>query len=106
MSMTWFLFCFVTHVFEYSFDRLSRLFRFNNYPLDEKAYSVMLHAAGLSLRDFSERYCITIASGESVRRGFHRFSELFSIEKKLRRAVALDEAVVKLHGFITYVWSA
>jgi hypothetical protein len=56
------------NVFEYILDRMSRLFRFNNYLLDEKAYAVMLHAAGLSLRDISERYCVTMASKESVRR--------------------------------------
>jgi hypothetical protein len=56
------------HVLDYIMDRVSRLFRFNNYPLDERAYSVILHAAGLSLRDFSERYCIMYASRESVRR--------------------------------------
>jgi transposase-like protein len=61
-------------VLDYILDRLSRLFRFNNYPLDEKAYSVMLHIAGLSLRDLSERYHVTMASRESVRRWFHRFS--------------------------------
>jgi len=56
------------NVFEYILDRVSRLFRFNNYLLDEKAYAVMLHATGLSLRDISERYCVTMASKESVRR--------------------------------------
>jgi len=54
------------HVLDYILDRLSKLFRFNNYPLIEKAYSVMFHAAGLSLRDLSERYCVTMASRESV----------------------------------------
>jgi hypothetical protein len=54
------------YVLDYILDRLSRLFRFNNYPLDEKAYSVILHIAGLSLRDLSERYCVTMASRESV----------------------------------------
>jgi hypothetical protein len=44
------------HVLDYILDRVSRLFRFNNYPLGERAYSVILHAAGLSLRDLSERY--------------------------------------------------
>jgi len=50
------------HVLDYILDRLSRLFRFNNYPLDENAYSVMHYVAGLSLRDLSERYYITMAS--------------------------------------------
>jgi hypothetical protein len=52
------------HVLDCILDGLSRLFRFNNYPLDEKAYSVMLHVAGLSLRDLSEKYHVTMASRE------------------------------------------
>ena len=87
-------------------DRLSKLFRFNNYPLGEKAYSVMFHVAGLSFRDVSERYCVTMASRESVRRLFHRFSSIFSVDKKLRDTVAVDETVVKMHGLRAYVWSA
>jgi transposase-like protein len=94
------------YVFEYILDRISSLFKFNNYPLDEKAYSVMLYVAGLSLRDLSERYYVTMASRESVRRWFHRFSSIFSVERRFRRAVAVDETVVKLHGLRVYVWSA
>jgi hypothetical protein len=45
------------HVLDYILDRLSGLFRFNNYSLVEKAYSVMFYVAGLSLRELSERYC-------------------------------------------------
>ena len=62
MSMVWFLSCFVMYVFEYILDRISSLFKFNSYPLVEKAYSIMLYIAGLSFRDLSERYCITMAS--------------------------------------------
>jgi transposase-like protein len=54
----------------------------NNYSLVEKAYSVMFYVAGLSLRDVSERYYVTAASRESVRRWLHRFSKVFSVEKK------------------------
>jgi len=86
------------HVLEYVLDRLSNLFKFNYYPLYENAYSVMLHIAGLSLRDVSERYNVTMASRESVRKWFHRFSRIFSVEK--------DETVVKMHGLRAYVWSA
>jgi transposase-like protein len=71
--------------------------------LDEKAYSIMLHIAGLSLRDLSGRYCVTMASRESVRRRLHRFSRVFSVEKRFRRPVAVDETVVKLHGLRAYV---
>jgi len=62
MSMAWFLFYSLMHVLERILDKISRLYRFNNYPLYEKAYSIMLYIAGLSLRDISERYCITYAS--------------------------------------------
>jgi putative transposase len=43
---------------------------------------------------------------ESVRRCFHRFSKIFSVEKKFRNAVAVDETVVKTHGLRAYLWSA
>jgi len=50
------------YVLDYILDKVSRLFKFNKYSLDEKAYSIMLYVAGLSLRDLSERYCIAYAS--------------------------------------------
>ena len=50
------------YVLDYILDKVSRLFKFNKYPLDEKAYAVMLYIAGLSLRDLSERDHITYAS--------------------------------------------
>jgi len=66
----------------------------------------MLYIAGLSLRNISERYHITMDPWESIRRWLHKFSRIFSVEKMFRKAVALDETVVKLHGFRAYVWSA
>jgi len=66
------------HVFEHILE-VSGLFRFNNYPLDEKAYSVMLYAAGLSLRDVSERYCITMASWGRVLGGGSTSSQRCSL---------------------------
>jgi transposase-like protein len=74
--------------------------------LVEKAYSVLFHVVGLSLRDLSERYCVTNASRESVRRWFHRFSKIFSVERRFRNTIAVDETVVKMHGLRAYVWSA
>jgi transposase-like protein len=91
------------HVLDYILDRL---FRFNRYSLVEKAYSVLFHVVGLSLRDVSERYCVTNASRESVRRWFHKFSKIFSVEKRFRNTIAVDETVVKMHGLRAYVWSA
>jgi transposase-like protein len=85
------------HVLDYILDR---------YSLVEKAYSVLFHVVGLSLRDVSDRYCVTNASRESVRRWFHRFSKIFSVGKKFRNTIAVDETVVKMHGLRAYVWSA
>jgi transposase-like protein len=94
------------HVLDYILGRLSGLFRFNRYSLVEKAYSVLFHVVGLSLRDVSDRYCVTNASRESVRRWFHKFSKIFSVGKKFRNTIAVDETVVKMHGLRAYVWSA
>jgi transposase-like protein len=94
------------HVLDYILDRIAGLFRFNRYSLVEKAYSVLFHVVGLSLRDVSDRYCLTNASRESVRRWFHKFSKIFSVEKKFRNTIAVDETVVKMHGLRAYVWSA
>jgi len=74
--------------------------------LVEKAYYVLFHVVGLSLRDLSERYCVTNASRESVRRWFHRFSKIFSVGKKFRNTIAVDETVVKTHGLRAYLWSS
>jgi len=60
--MVRFLFYSLMYVLDYILDKVSRLFKFNKYSLDEKAYSIMLYVAGLSLRDLSERYCIAYAS--------------------------------------------
>jgi len=92
------------HVVDYILNKVSSLYEFDNYPLCEKTYTVMLYIAGLSLRDLSDRYYVTMASWrERVWRLFHRLSRTFSIEERFRRAVALDETVVKMHGFRAYV---
>jgi transposase-like protein len=49
---------------------------------------------------------LTNASRESVRRWFHRFSRLFSVGRRFRNTIAVDETVVKMHGLRAYVWSA
>jgi transposase-like protein len=63
----------------------------------------LFHVVGLSLRDLSERYSVAYASRESVRKWFHKFSKIFSVGKKFRGAVAVDETVVKLHGLRAYI---
>jgi transposase-like protein len=60
----------------------------------------------LSLRDLSERLCLTGASRESVRIWAHRSSSLFKPSKRARRLVAVDETVLKVNGQICYLWAA
>jgi transposase-like protein len=63
------------HVIDVVLDSFSNLFL-------EKIYSVSLFTAGLSLRDLSERLCLTGASRESVRIWVHRFSSLIQTIKE------------------------
>ena len=91
------------HVFDYIVDCMSRLFRFHNYSPFDKAYASLLFIAGLSLRDISERYGLTNASGESVRDWSHRLMRVFKPERRCRRIVALDETVEKVSGRIVYL---
>jgi transposase-like protein len=72
----------------------------------EDLFRLFLFTAGLSLRDLSERLCLTGASRESVRIWVHRFSSLFKPSKRARRLVAVDETVLKINGLICYLWAA
>jgi putative transposase len=94
------------HVIDVVLDSFSKLFRSHRYSPLEKLYSVILFTEGLSLRDLSERLCLTTASRESVRIWVHRSSSLFRPSKKVRRLVAVDETVLKVNGRICYLWAA
>jgi hypothetical protein len=50
------------HVIDVILDPFSNLFQSHGYSPLEKIYSVFLFIAGLSLRDLSERLCLTGAS--------------------------------------------
>jgi transposase-like protein len=97
------------HVIDAVLDSFSNLFRFHRYSPLEKLYSVFLFIAGLSflsLRDLSERLCLTGASRESVRIWVHRFSSIFRPSRRVRRLVAVDETVLKVSGQTCYLWAA
>jgi transposase-like protein len=94
------------HVIDVLLDSFTRLFRHHRYSPLEKLYSVILFISGLSLRDISERFCLTFASRESVRIWAHRSSSLFKPSKRARRLVAVDETVLKINGQICYLWAA
>jgi putative transposase len=94
------------HLIDAVLDSFADLFRSHRYSPHEKLYSVVLFIAGLSLRDLSERLCLTGASRESVRICVHRFSSLFKPSKRARRLVAVDETVLKVNGQTCYLWAA
>jgi putative transposase len=94
------------HVVDAVTEPFSNLFRSHRYSPLEKLYSVFLFTAGLSLRDLSERLCLTGASRESVRIWVHRFTSLFRPSRRARRLVAVDETVLKVNGQTCYLWAA
>jgi transposase-like protein len=94
------------HVIDAVLDSFSNLFRSHRYSPIEKIYSVFLFTAGLSLRDLSERLCLTGASRESVRIWVHRFSSLLRPFRGVRRLVAVDETILKVNGQTCYLWAA
>jgi len=49
--------------------------------------------------------CLTGASRESVRIWVHRFSSIFRPSRRVRRLVAVDEAVLKVSGQTRYLWA-
>jgi len=49
---------------------------------------------------------LTGASKESVRLWTDKFSKLYDPSKRVKRLVAVDEAVVKFNGCRCYVWAA
>jgi hypothetical protein len=72
------------HVIDVLLDSFTRLFRHHRYSPLEKLCSVILFIAGLSLRDVSERFCLTFASRESVL-GITYFHETFGNRNKIER---------------------
>jgi hypothetical protein len=91
------------HVIDALLDSFSNLFRSHRYSPLEKLYSVILFTIGLSLRDLSEKLCLTGASRESVRIWVHRFSSLFMPSRRVRRLIAIDGTVLKVNVMIVEV---
>ncbi len=94
------------YVIDVILDSFTRLFRSHRYPPIEKLYSIILFIAGLSLRDVSEKLCLTYASRDSVRIWAHRFSSLFKPSRKVRRLITVDKTVLKVNGQLYYIWAA
>jgi transposase-like protein len=94
------------HVINAVLNSFSNLFRSHRYSSLEKIYSVFLFTVVQSLRDLSERLCLTRSSRESVRMRVHRLSSLFRPSRRVKRRVAVDETVLKVKGQTCYLWAA
>ena len=71
-----------------------------------KALAILIYQAGLSYRK-TKRILNLLEnfSHESVRKWYKRCKELFDIDRKIRRAVAVDETKIKLENNQIYVWN-
>ena len=87
--------------------REKRIFRRARTDDRIRALGIVLYHLGVSLRDTSlvlERF--TPRSHEAVRQWYERARFLFEARRTRRRALAVDETMVKVKGIWMYVWAA
>ena len=76
-----------------------KIFKRNKKDVGIKILGVLLYHRGLSYRDTSKILGILEPSSyEAVHYWYKQFKELFAVECKNRRAIALDETKVKRQG--------
>jgi len=72
-----------------------------------RALGVVLYHLGLSLRDTSLVLDgIGGASHEAVRKWYARCRDIFTVETRSRRAIAVDETKIKIRGEWMFLWAA
>jgi len=75
------------------------VFERNRTPLRTIALEILLYHLGMSLRN-----CNMVLSSfepishESVRLRHHKSSALFTVEKRYREVIAVDEIKIEIHG--------
>jgi len=75
------------------------VFERNRTPLQIRALGIVLYHLGLSLRNCSMVLTSFIpVSHESVRLWYHRSYQLFTVKKRYREIIAVDETKIKIHG--------
>lgn len=76
---------------------VENVFERNRTPLRIRALGIMLYHLGLSLCNCSMVLSsFTPISHESVRLWYHKSSALFSVEKRYREVIAVDETKVNI----------
>ena len=87
--------------------RAKRVFRRARTDDWIRALGIVLYHLGLSLRDTSLVLGSFLArSHEAVRQWYERARELFHVERRPRRAIAVDETKIRVQGEWIYLWAA
>ena len=84
------------------------IFKRERIRTEIRALAIILYFSGLSFRDVSKilkamRFRV---SYEAVRNWYHRCKDIFNVERKRRRYIAIDETVIKAGKKVYYVWVA
>ena len=76
-----------------------KIFELNRTPLRIRALGIVLYHLGLSLRNCAMVLTsFSPVSHESVRLWYHRSYQLFTVKKRYREIIAVDETKIKIHG--------
>jgi putative transposase len=79
----------------------------NKKDIKIKAFSVLLYHLALSYRACSKIIGeLESVSYESIRNWYTSSKNLFNVEKKERRAIAVDETMIKLENEQIFLWIA
>ena len=83
------------------------LWRRNRFSVEERVNAALAYMAGLSYREIAYVLGLVGASHEAIRQWVLRLEGLaVGVRRRRRRAVAVDETVLKLGGAWLYVWAA
>ncbi len=76
-----------------------KIFERNRTPLRIRVLGILLYHLGLSLRNCSMVLTsFTPVSHESVRLWYHRPNHLFSVQKRFREVIVVDETKIKINS--------
>ncbi|MGF3585527.1 MAG: hypothetical protein ACQXXD_07450 [Thermoplasmatota archaeon] len=72
-----------------------------------RSLGILLYHYGLSLRKCRTIVsCFEEISHEAIRKWYHRVDTIFTVDKKHREVIAVDETKVKINGKQYILWAA
>ena len=84
------------------------IFKRERRSTEIRALGIILYFLGLSFRDVSKllKAMGFKVSYEAVRNWYHKCEDIFNVERKRRRYIAIDETVIKCGENRYYIWVA